>query len=346
MKYLLSQLYGLAVRLRNRFYLWGWLPSHQLRHPVISVGNLTVGGTGKTPLVEFLARILQQGGFQPIVLSRGYGGRSQQPVLLVSDGREVLCQPEECGDEPHLLARRLKGVPVVVAKDRFRAGQLLETHSNEKTVYLLDDGHQHLRLRRNLNLLVLDGTDPFGGCRLQPAGRLREPLSGLRRADAVLITRSHLALGLEEMVVRLRHWNKTVPLTYFYHDITNLYDLKTGEEFRVREFFGKKVIALAAIGNPQVFLKDLEIYQLKVLDQCFFRDHHPFTQAEIDRVLGRMHTLGAEAVITTEKDAVRLEKLALPEGVVYAARIEVRAEDPEVYQHEFLNEMEYLPPAR
>ncbi len=344
MKYLLSKIYGLIVSLRVFLYQKGILQKHRLKHPVISVGNLTVGGTGKTPLVGFLAQILKKAGYQPVILSRGYKRSYKSAVLLVSDDREVLCGPEECGDEPYLLARKLEGVPVVVGNSRYQAGRLLEDRY-PNLIYVLDDGYQHIQLKRNLNILILDATDPFGGHHLLPAGRLRESTQALARADAIVITRSHIPSETEDLEEHIRRWSPRVPISYFHHDVTALYDARTGTRFQARDFLGSSVIALAAIGSPHVFLHDLEHYQMKISDQFMFRDHHPFSQPELDRVLKRLEEVQARAVVTTEKDAVRLQELDFQEGQIFVLQIEPQPEDLPEYKKEFLNEVKYLPKA-
>ncbi len=341
MTYLLSKVYGLIVSLRVFLYQRGILQSHRLKHPVISVGNLTVGGTGKTPLVGFLAQILLKAGYQPVILSRGYKRSNNSPVLLVSDLQKVLCGPEECGDEPYLLARKLEGVPVVVGKSRYQAGKLLEDRY-PNLIYILDDGYQHLQLKRNLNILILDATDPFGGHHLLPAGRLREHTKAVARADTIVITRSHISSESEGIEEHIHRWNKRVPISYFHHDVTALYDAKTGSRFQARYFLGSSIIALAAIGNPQVFLYDLEHYQMKISDRFIFRDHHPFRQSELDRVLERLKEGQARGIVTTEKDAVRLKELDFQEGQIFVLQIEPQPEDLPEYKKEFLNEVEFL----
>ena len=341
MKFLLSKIYGLIASLRVFLYQKGILQSHRLKHPVISVGNLTVGGTGKTPLVGFLAQILQKAGYQPVILSRGYKRNNKSPVLLVSDIREVFCDPKECGDEPYLLARKLEGVPVVVGKSRYQAGRLLEDRY-PNLIYILDDGYQHLQLKRNLNILILDATDPFGDHHLLPAGRLREPTRALARADTIVITRSHIPSATENLEEHIRRWNKQVPISYFHHDVTGLYDARTGSRFQARDFLGSSVIALAAIGSPHVFLYDLEHYQMKISDRFLFRDHHPFSQSELNRVLKRLEEVQARAIVTTEKDAVRMKELDFQEGQIFVLQIEPQPEDLPEFKKEFLNEVKFL----
>ncbi len=345
LNHLLSQLYGVAVWSRTALHRHGVLRSRALRHPVISVGNLTTGGTGKTPFVAHLTQMLKGAGYQPVILSRGYRGKAEGTTLLVSDGKRILCEPESCGDEAYWLASKLKGVPVVVGKNRYRGGRLIEDQY-EKVIYVLDDGYQHLQLKRDLNILILDATDPLPSAYLLPKGRLREPLSAIERADLIVITRSHLSFDQDEMEVVIRKRNRTVPISYFYHDATSLSDLKNGNTFTLRSFLGKNVIALAAIGNPALFLRDLAHYQIRVLDQFFFRDHHPFNQLQLDGILGHLSQLNAEAIVTTEKDAVRLKSLKFEQGQIFSLRIEAKAEDPEEYCKYLLNEVEAFPALR
>ncbi len=341
MTYLLSLLYRIGVEARWLLFRWGVLPIRRLRFPVISVGNLTVGGTGKTPFVAYLAKAVQQLHYQPIILSRGYRGQREKDGAIVSDGKEVLLEPVASGDEPHMLARRLPGIPVVVGRDRYRAGRSVEDRF-ENSIHLLDDGFQHLALSRDLNILLIDGTDPFGGGYLLPRGRLREPLRAISRADMVIITRAHLATRTEEIERTVRTHHPTVPIGYFYHDATGLRDLATGTPFPVRDLTGHDVVALAAIGNPDVFLRDLAHYQIYVLDQFFFRDHHVFRQHELDEVLERTRTLGARNVVTTEKDAVRLSPLQFEEGELLVFEIEARPEDRDEYMKIWKQELEDL----
>ncbi|MDQ3013325.1 MAG: tetraacyldisaccharide 4'-kinase, partial [Acidobacteriota bacterium] len=183
-----AKLYELAVRGRIVAYERGLLKTYRLSAPVISVGNLTVGGTGKTPCVAFIAQALRDYGHHVAILSRGYK-RSTSGRVEVSTEKEVVCSPRESGDEPYLLAQSCPGVRVVVDKDRYAAGQWLEERA-QISVFLLDDAFQHLRLARDLNLLLVDATESLAGAKMVPFGRLREPLPGLRRADAVIFTRS------------------------------------------------------------------------------------------------------------------------------------------------------------
>ncbi len=340
---LLSQLYSLAMRVRAWLYRRGVISRRRLRNPVISVGNLTVGGTGKTPFVAYLAGVLKSAGYQPVILSRGYRGKAEHSTLVVSDGRKVLCDAASSGDEPFLLASQLPGVRVAVGKDRHRSGTLVEQDAGDRVVHILDDGFQHLRLKRNLDILLVDATDPFGGGKLLPAGRLREPLAAMGRADLVVITRSHLVGEIADLEAVIRRHNKLTPISYFYHDTVGVFDLKSRRQFRTRAFMGRRVIALAAIGNPGLFIQDLEHYQMDVRDQLLFPDHHPYSQSDLDQALESVDEHGAEALMTTEKDAVRLQALEFGAGRIFVLKIEALPEDPVEYRKFLLDEVAGLP---
>ena len=340
---LLSRIYSLTMRIRALLYRRGVLSRRRLRNPVISVGNLTVGGTGKTPFVAYLAGVLKKAGYQPVILSRGYRGKAEHSALVVSDGRNVLCGPASSGDEPFLLAGQLPGVRVAVGKDRHRSGTLVEQDAGGKVIHILDDGYQHLRLKRNLDILLVDATDPFGGGKLLPAGRLREPLSAMGRADLVVITRSHLLGEIDDLESVIRRHNKLTPISYFYHDAVAVFDLKNRRQFRTRDFVGRRVVALAAIGNPGIFVQDLEHYQMDVRHQHLFPDHHPYSQSNLDWALDSLDEHGGEALMTTEKDAVRLQDLEFGEGQIFVLKIEALPEDPVEYRRFLLDEVAGLP---
>jgi tetraacyldisaccharide 4'-kinase len=345
MRYALSLLYGLAVRCRGEFYRSGLLKSHRLSHPVISVGNLTAGGTGKTPLVAFLAQGLLNAGLQPVILSRGYRGSAEHSTLLVSAGEGPLREASICGDEPYLLARKLRGVPILVGKERYQSGLAAEKRF-ANPLFILDDGYQHLQLQRDLDLLVLDATDPFGRRRLLPAGRLREPLSALRRADHIIVTRAHLPFDQEALEKQLRRWSPFAPVSYCYHDAVAVWDARTRQTYAMRDFAGRSTVALAGIGNPDVFLRDLEHYQIRVEDQLIYRDHHAYSQADLDRGFAKLAGSRADCLITTEKDAVRLERLSFEPGRVFALAIETRCEDAQEFLRSILRDLSAAKPGQ
>jgi tetraacyldisaccharide 4'-kinase len=267
--------------------------ARRLPYPVISVGNLSLGGSGKTPVVAALARLLQQRGERPVVLTRGYGRRdATEGVLVVSDGERVLEPVERSGDEPQLLARALPGVPVLVAPDRYVAGVLAQKHLGA-TVSILDDGFQHVQLERDIDLVLVSIDDLSD--RVVPAGRLRESLQTARLADALLVS------GSQDDVVTVTHV------------------LKHPTAFRVETTYGfaapaQRVVAFAGIARPERFFNALRSLGYDVARELTFRDHHWYTARDILRIQGAARETGATLIVTTEKDAVRcrLECAVLP----------------------------------
>ncbi len=326
--YVPAKLYELGVRARIALYENQLLKPRRLNAPVISVGNLTVGGTGKTPCVAFLARLLRDEGCSVAILSRGYR-RAGEGRVEVSDGKEVLCSPTESGDEPYLLAKSCPGVRVVVDRDRYAAGRWLEARA-PVSVFILDDAYQHLRLARDLNLLLIDATEPLAGAKMVPFGRLREPLAELRRAGAVIVTRSDQSLDrdlLEETIRRFARAN--APVFYARHEMTSLINLKDGEAVDPATFARKPVAAISGIARPGAFNADLERFGMKIVLRRDFDDHHRYTSGEFFETIGNAQAARAEAVITTEKDAANLpDQIVSGSAIpVFAARIEFRCEN-------------------
>ncbi|MCP3982636.1 MAG: tetraacyldisaccharide 4'-kinase [bacterium] len=286
-----------VVRLRNRHYdRPGATCAAAL--PVVSVGNLTVGGTGKTPVVAWIAERLQERGRVPAVVSRGYGGRAGAGPLVVSDGSGPSVAAEECGDEPFLLARSLPGARVVVGSDRVRgAAEALRLGAD---VVILDDGFQHRRLRRDLDLVLVDANAPFGNGRLLPAGLLREPPSSLSRADVILATRSEADRPLDALAAEVRKHNPTAPLLRAGHRGVGFFDAKGAAAERPA-----RAVAFCGIGNPDAFRGDLERAGVALAGFHAFRDHHSFSTEEIARLLREAQNEGAP-LVTTEKDRARM----------------------------------------
>lgn len=297
-----SAVYGLGVRLHGvRLARRG---VKRLPGFVLSIGNLTAGGAGKTPATCTLAQWALQKGYRIAVLSRGYGGRRKGRVLVVSDGHEVCAGPDEAGDEPVLLARRLPGVPVVVSQDRFQAGQT--AHESFGTdFYILDDGFQHRALARDLDLVLVDARDPVGNGRLLPWGPLREPAHHVTRAHAVLLTRAE-AWGpghspAEQWLSRFRHG----PCFRSVHEPGPLVQTATGQERWASCLRGMPVVAFCGIARPGAFRETLESLGAEVRAFRGYRDHHPYSRREVQELAALRKEQGAELLVTTEKDWVR-----------------------------------------
>ncbi len=294
---------GLAVYLA--VYSVGLRKRHRLPVPVISVGNLTFGGTGKTPAVEAICRILLESGKRVTILSRGHGGSAKSSVI-VSGGPSIRCDSRECGDEPMALARALPGVSVVVGKDRRESGELA-CRELAPDVIVLDDGLQFWQLHRDLDVVVMDASRPFGSGFVMPMGDLREPASGLRRAGAVLLTDAH---RLEES--KLERLKKKIG-RLSRHAVVLTAKRKPSWLRRVGGpaedllfLDGLKVVAFSGIGQPGSFGDTLESLGSFVLERLVFPDHHPYTEDDLRLIESRRTQLGAQAVITTDKDYSRI----------------------------------------
>ncbi len=330
---LLSSIYSVVVRCRATLYRLGVLPSQRLPAPVISVGNLTAGGTGKTPLVGFLCLRLEQAGYQPAILSRGYKGSAEKTACLVSDGVKVGCTPRESGDEAFELASRLSSVPVAVGANRLRSGALVP--ASDRRVFLLDDGYQHLRIHRDLNLLTIDATAPLGAGRLLPAGLLREPPAAAERANWIIITRAHQVDDLTGLRSELRSFNQKAPILEFRNRPTDLVDLASGRLEPLDLLRNAPVGVLAAIGNPRQFIADVSSMEMRVEREFLFPDHHWFSREEIEKVIASKRQNELHAIVTTEKDAVRLRELDLDFGGFYSLRILAEPIDFGRFESEF-----------
>ncbi len=315
---LLSIPYTIAMRVRVTLYFLGILKSHRLGKPVISVGNLSVGGTGKTPMTALLARMLISRGLRVAVLSRGYGGVGEGEIRIVSDGRRTLVTAEESGDEPYLLATTIPGLIVVIGADRFRAG-MEAVHRFDPDIFILDDGFQHLQLHRDLNILLLDGRKPFGNGRVLPAGLLREPRSAVRRADFIVLTRSEMSgttVSLAE-----------IPFCNAYHRLVGFVPLGGSDTEPLALLAGRRGIAFAGIAEPEIFFAALRSEGLELVETVAFRDHCRYLDGEVELLSRLCVSTGADYLITTEKDAVKLiSHRDMPESV-YAVRLEIEVRD-------------------
>jgi tetraacyldisaccharide 4'-kinase len=299
----LSAIYGHAARLRRSWYEGHPSARRRLARPVISVGNLVVGGSGKTPVVAALARLLAESGDRPAILSRGYARRRRsEGVLVVSDGGGVRAPVEESGDEPQMLARQLRGVPVLVCPDRYLAGRLAERQFDASAL-LLDDGFQHLRLARSVDLLVVSRQDLAE--RVLPSGLLREPLSAARSADAVLV------YGSAEDA---SHVARALGVAAAFTVVPDL--VRIGAREAATD--AARVVAVAGIARPHRFFAALGERGFEVARELAFRDHYWFTAADIGRISAVARDIGATSIVTTEKDAVRVEPLVREGGVPWA----------------------------
>lgn len=325
LKFAASSLYAAGVRWRLRRYRSGRLKTHKLNAPVISVGNLTVGGTGKTPCTAFIANFLKDDGLRVAILSRGYK-RQSKGLVEVSDGEKILCDARQAGDEPYLLAQLCPGVRVVVNANRYEAGKWLEAKT-KIDVFILDDGYQHLQLHRDLNLLLLDGENPVGNGRVLPAGILREPVAEMARADVVIGTRMTTAVRDEIRALLYFFGASKPPLFFAHHEITDFKLLNPAAPLKT--FKQAKVAAFSGIAQPERFFADLQQKQFQLVHQQAFPDHHRYCAEELDAFLQQAWAQQATAILTTEKDAANLPPalLSYTKLPLYAARLRFRLEN-------------------
>ncbi len=285
-----SAFYGIAVRLRNLLYDLGVMRSRPANATVICVGNITAGGTGKTPLVVWLCNLLLARKIPTTVLTRGYKTDSAKRLPHI--------------DEPALLAQSCPGLQVVVNPDRV-AGAAEAAGTLGAQVLVMDDGFQHRRLTRDLDIIAIDATDPFGGGRILPAGLLREPLSSLARAQAAVITRSDLVSEeqLASIEQRLKAIHPRVVLVRAAHAPVSIFT-QSGDSLPLGEVDGKRVLGFCGIGNPAAFFETVRRIGCELVETLTFDDHHHYSREDIAEIASRARQVGAELVLTTQKDWV------------------------------------------
>jgi tetraacyldisaccharide 4'-kinase len=286
---------------------------------VVSIGNLTVGGTGKTPAVELAVRTLADLGHRPGVLSRGYGRRGGG-VHVVADAASIRLDADEAGDEPFLLARRLPGVPVVVGPNRHEAGAVARARFGV-TAIVLDDGFQHRTLRKDLEVVMARASRPWGNGRLLPGGPLREPLSGLARADLVIATGARRPDEAVEVIETVARVAPAVPVLTALHVPTECFESSAMRFVPLSALAGARLVAFAGIGSPAGFRRTLLEAAVSVADFLEFRDHHWYTREDLARLERRAVELSADGFVTTEKDWVRLRALPTLKRAVYVLTV-------------------------
>jgi tetraacyldisaccharide 4'-kinase len=334
----LSKLYETGVQVR--LFLWRQriFRDHTLGCQVVSIGNLTVGGTGKTPVVEVFARALQQAGRRVAILSRGYKSTPRPlwqrivakvtlqedkiPPKIVSDGQSLLLDSDQAGDEPYMLASNLKDVIVLVDKDRVKSGRYAIKRFGCDTL-LLDDGFQYLALKSRLDICLIDRNAPFGNHFLLPRGTLREPITNLKRADYIFITKSS-ELGAKKLRKAIRQFNTKADIIECSHQPLYLQDVFTSERHELNLLRDLDVAAISGIAVPESFEDGLRGLGANVIYAKRYADHHRYTQQEIINMINRSLKRGAHAILTTEKDAVRFPKIDRRDIPIYYLRVEIR----------------------
>ncbi|MBI9077644.1 MAG: tetraacyldisaccharide 4'-kinase [Desulfatibacillum sp.] len=331
---LASRLYSLVMRLRFYLYSIGILQTGRVSCKVISVGNITVGGTGKTPMVIHLASLLSQWGVPVAIASRGYGGSRQKQGGVVSDGERILLSPAEAGDEPWLMAAKLPGVPVVVGGNRVRSGNLCVEKFNTR-VLILDDAFSHLAIARDLNLLLVDSKAPFGNGRLIPGGVLREPADYANRADAIIKTRANRGNGSDTLP-------EGQPIFSCNHQTGDLVehcpvaksgDLSLVARHPVSMLKGKKILAFSGIADNPGFFDSLKKLGAEIGESLSYPDHHTYTPEDRTNILQKASKAGVQTLVTTEKDLARLAGWNTRGLTLYALEITMAFEDNAAFEN-------------
>lgn len=334
-----SFLFGWIVRLRYKAYENRFLRSQHIGCVVIVVGNITVGGTGKTPVVEYLAKSLAKKGRVVAILSRGYKSKndgvfkklfrwifhiSQIPPKIVTDGKSVLLDSEVAGDEPYLLAKNLQNIPILVDKDRVNAGQYAISKFKSNAL-VLDDGYQYLQLSGSIYLVLVDAKNPFGNGALLPRGILREPLSHLRRANYIMLTKVDTVAPERIMALKryIRKYNKTSPIFQCVHKPKYFQQVDGQNKLEMSDIKMCKIASLSAIASPDSFENFLKGMEADLVYYERYTDHHRFSTEDLNEFFENAEKIGAKYVITTEKDAVRIPSAFVPKIPFYFLRIEI-----------------------
>ncbi len=307
--WIISLVYSLVIRLRNICYDLGLIRSCSAKVPVISVGNITTGGTGKTPLVIWLGQLLEKKGIDCAILTRGYRTKK-----------------DDLSDEPAMLARSCPATKVVVDPDRVR-GAARAVDEFDVKLLVMDDGFQHRRLRRDLDIITVDATRPFGYGRMLPAGLLREPAKSIRRADAVVITRFDRTEpeAIEKLEGAIQSINPGVTIAKAVHRHTHA-QLITGEKIGIEALRGMKAFAFCGIGNPRAFITRLDDYGLQLVGSKIYNDHHPYTSSDVAEIYSMAEAKQADIILSTQKDWVKTALLADKEREILFAYLALELE--------------------
>ena len=316
----LSLIYGLLIFIRNKFYDWEWFPVSKFDIPIISVGNITVGGSGKTPLVMYIATLLKKNGENPGIVSRGYG-RKSQGIILVHDGKKLCTSVENAGDEPYLMASILQNIPIAVSEKRSSAiKELIDYYS--VNIILLDDGYQHRSVFRDLDLITISANDKPMNYKLLPWGKLREPLKNVSRADFAIFTKTDNYNPPQNFSIIKPHL-KDHPIYCTQQSILMKYDTSGYHKSLPPT---QELFAFCGIGEPKSFFKSIGELELKIGGRRIFKDHQDYTKLVIKELTAQKNSSKCNAIITTEKDLVKLPDKFLEKFEIYVIKVEMEIE--------------------
>jgi len=313
--FIISLAYGYAAKLREFCYKTGIVKSKRLPCTVISIGNITVGGTGKTPMTIYVAKLVKRLGYKVAIISRGYKGGAEKAGGIVSNGHTIFMEPEKAGDEPFMMAAKVKNIPVVVGQNRHKAGRLAIKEFNPDVI-VLDDAFQHLNLKRDIDIVLLDCGRPFGNTHLLPRGILREPISALKRSDAFVLTRFDSISDYirQAFVNKIESLASGRPVFRSFH-VSNLYkpanDKKSMPGIELQNFapdllHGRRVVAFSGLARNSDFRRTVESLKCDLIDFFEFPDHHKYTEMDLQTIIQSSINAQVEFILTTEKDYVRI----------------------------------------
>ena len=331
----LGWLYGVGSSFRNALYDRGIFRSYKLGARTISIGNLTAGGTGKTPLVAYVARLLAESGEKVCVLTRGYGRDDPAARVLVSDGENITADARTGGDEPVELAQKLLGKAIVIADRNRVAAAKWAMQEFVPTVFVLDDGFQHRRAARDVDIVCIDATNPFGDNRFLPAGRLRERPANLARSQIAILTRADLADDIAAVELSVRQLAPKIEIFQASYKL-RFSELGSEDPIEISVLRDHAAFAFCGLGSPESFFAQLTREGIRLVGTKAFPDHHKYTAEDIGKVVATAQNATAEVLITTAKDAVRLTDIE-PEMRCIIAEIDLEIRDPEGFRRLILS---------
>ena len=326
---LLSLLYRFIVQSRQTLYNRGILKTHHLPCRVISIGNITLGGTGKTPTAIYLAQLFQNKGIPPVVLSRGYKAQNSAATAVVSDGTTTFMDANKAGDEPFLLSQALPGVPVIIGADRVVSGHLA-CKEFSPAVVILDDGFQHQRIKRDVDIVLIDLHHGFGNGHLLPRGILREPVNSLSRASLFLLTKQMSSGSDEELKEQIRRFNPDAPIFHTRYKVCSVRNLTEHKEVPLNHLQGKKVLALSGIGNPHYFSFLLNQSGMLVTEEWTLPDHHDYTEKDTARV--RDYLSCVDYIVTTAKDSCKMNRKLFHDLPILTLEVVLQIDDEQHFK--------------
>jgi len=304
----MASFYYLIIKLKLFLYEKKIIKQHSLKTKIISIGNITLGGTGKTPAVIEIANLFQNN--KLTILSRGYKSEYEHKIAIVSDGNEILLKQKEAGDEPYLLAKRLPSVPIIIGKDRVKSARYA-IYKFGAEIIILDDGFQYLPLKRDLDIVLIDGREPYGNTHIFPMGNLREPIESLKRAHIFIITKVDQCLNRSWIIQHLKRINPQAIILESIHKPIKFVGLDSKEEYHLEAIKDMDILALSSIGDPECFEATLRKLVNKKFIHLKFPDHYVYTKKDINKLTDYLQ--GVSFIITTEKDIVRLKDVAPPD---------------------------------